>query len=59
MAQDAKSVNKLDILSYVCHFKSHFSKALKMFQMGLLICHKCGEPQNAVGHRFLRVSRNI
>jgi len=40
MAQDAKIVNKLDILSYVCHLKSYYSSVLKMWRMGLFICHK-------------------
>ncbi len=35
MAQDAKFINKLDILSQICHFKCYLSMSLKMWRMGI------------------------
>jgi hypothetical protein len=40
MAQDAKCLNKLDILTFKKHFDCYFSFALT-----------CGEGKNSVGHR--------
>ncbi len=37
MAQDGKFENKIDILSYVYHFKFNFSLVLKMWRMGFLL----------------------
>ncbi len=54
MAQDAKFVNKLDILSLIWHFKSYFSYVLKMRPMGTFIRHKCDKLINTVGHHCLK-----
>ncbi len=45
MAQDKKFLNKLNIVSHVCHFSFiwYHSYILRLWRMGSFIRHKCGE----------------